>query len=335
MIKNILKFLFAAVIIYWLVQKGEIDFSLIPRSMEHKKEWVLCIFLLFLSLLMTSYRWKILVQQKNNQNFPFLSILKLTWIGAFFSCVLPGAVTGDLIKLIYARDLDRNLSKTFLLTSILIDRVIGLIGLITLCGLFSLFNYHLLIDKSPQVAVLVHFNFVLLGGAAIFIGSIFLPPKLQGIFLTWAPKIPFLGKQIEKTLQQVWIIGQNKKAVLTTLLMSVFSQALGIISFWTIITPFLSGPLPLQYAFTFMPLGFITIAIPISPAGLGVGHAAFAKLFSLFGITGGASLFNLYFLSWIVINMFGSIPYLFGGHKHSLKEAQEMEKPEEGPTGSN
>ena len=51
---------------------------------------------------------------------------------------------------------------------------------------------------------------------------------------------------------------------------------------------------------------------------------AFEKLFGYFNITGGANFFNLYFLCLIFVNLFGFIPYILSGKKHTLKEAEEF-----------
>ena len=59
-----------------------------------------------------------------------------------------------------------------------------------------------------------------------------------------------------------------------------------------------------------MPIGMMAVAVPISPAGLGVGHAIFDGLFKLYGTFNGASLFNLYFLTTISVNLMGIFPYL-------------------------
>jgi len=63
-------------------------------------------------------------------------------------------------------------------------------------------------------------------------------------------------------------------------------------------------------ALAFIPIGLMTLALPVAPSGLGVGHAIFQKLFELSAITNGASLFNLYFVVCLVVNIFGVIPYL-------------------------
>jgi hypothetical protein len=64
-----------------------------------------------------------------------------------------------------------------------------------------------------------------------------------------------------------------------------------------------------QY-FLLVPMGLLTTAIPIAPAGLGVGHVAFAALFSLAGSEHGAEIFTMYVTIQIVINLTGVFFYL-------------------------
>lgn len=63
-------------------------------------------------------------------------------------------------------------------------------------------------------------------------------------------------------------------------------------------------------ALAFIPIGLMTLALPVAPSGLGVGHAIFQKLFELSHITNGASLFNLYFVVTLIVNVIGVVPYL-------------------------
>jgi uncharacterized membrane protein YbhN (UPF0104 family) len=67
------------------------------------------------------------------------------------------------------------------------------------------------------------------------------------------------------------------------------------------------------------PVGVLTTAIPITPSGLGVGHVAFTKLFEMVGLQHGASVFNMFVFSQLILNMLGVIPYL------SLRKLQPKE----------
>ena len=55
----------------------------------------------------------------------------------------------------------------------------------------------------------------------------------------------------------------------------------------------------------------IITAIPISPGGLGVGHAAFEKIFQYFTVMNGANLFNIYWIVFILNNLLGIILIYF------------------------
>jgi hypothetical protein len=328
MIKNLLKFLFAGGIIYWLLQSGKLDLSLINKSLETPGTLTLCLFLLFVQLLLGSQRWRLLlsIQAKNTLNY--FKVLMICWIGLFFNIFLPGAVTGDLIKLVYIKDLDKSFTKTFLVSSALIDRVLGFAALITLTGFFSLINFKRMLELSPNTTTLLTMNLLLFIGVIAFMFSLFLPKVFQSKLLAVANMIPKIGPKIENALLEVWSFADKPKVIIYGFLISLFNQFLSILAFWTLTQPYYSKALTLGEVFTIIPTGVIATAIPIAPAGIGVGHAAFDKLFSLVDIAGGASFFNLFFVTIITLNLIGVIPYLFSGKKHSIKETEEFEEVE-------
>lgn len=317
------KLLIATGIIYWLFQKGQIDFTLIPRSLNYKLHWATYFALIITAVLISNLRWRSILHLKSSQSLPIFATLKMTWIGLFFNSMLPGAVSGDLVKVFYARKLDHVFSNSFLLTSVFIDRIFGLLGLLILAGIFGVINYHEVAGISPEIKLLLHTNFLLCAGAATFLGTLFIPDRYQNKIKELIEKIPFIGTKINKIFIQLWLIGKSKKTVFTCILMGMAGQSLLITGFWMLTIPFCDTPISLLNAFIFMPVGFITIAIPITPAGLGVGHAIFNTLFAYFGVNGGASLFNLYFIGMLFVNLLGAIPYIAGpAHRGDMKLPQ-------------
>jgi len=326
LIKFILKLSLALGIIYWLIQSGKLDFTLVSKSISSGPYWIICLLLIFFQASLSSVRWKIILEINSKINFPPLKVMKVTWIGLFFNSFLPGAVTGDFIKLLYIRDIDPKMSKTYLVTSVLIDRILGLIGLLSILGLSTLFFYSDIIEYGPQMKNLLHFNLLLFAGALVFMALLLAPKSVQSLFLNTTIKIPIIGAKINKTLSGVWLIGSNKKSLFLSLLISVFLQCITIVTFYIISSPFYGKEVPLEFIASLIPSGFIAIAIPISPAGLGVGHYIFDVLFSLMNITGGASFFNLFFLINVTINSLGFFPYVFSGKKHTIEEADHFEE---------
>ncbi len=328
LIKTLLKFSIAMGIIIYLVRSGKIDFALVPQSFLHPWHWVACFVIIALQALITVVRWKILLEIKHEGKLPLFPMIKLTWIGMFFSSILPGAVTGDLIKVVYARDLSPKINKTYLLTSALLDRLFGLLGLLFGLGFFSLLNYEELTNISTELTRLIHTNFFVFFLMILGFWGLMLPLKLQTMIRKLAVKIPGLNKSILKTLDQIWLVGQNKKVLAKCFLLSVFTQSLLVLAFYTLTSPFYEQDLPLRYAFTFIPVGMIAVAIPIAPAGLGIGHAIFNWLFGFFHISKGASLFNLYFIATMSFNLVGSIFYITSGKKNAFQDAQKLQEEE-------
>lgn len=323
-IKLILKLAFALAIIGWLLKSGKLDFSLVQQSLTSGYNWLYCILLLILQDCISGIRWRWLLQLNSEQEFPYPSMVRITWIGLFFNSFLPGAVTGDFIKLLYIKDLDPKMSKTYLVTSVLIDRILGLTGLLCIMGVSSVIFYSELVTISKQMEYLLHINLLLFAGALGFLTFLFAPKVLQQKMLNLSESIPVLGDKIYKTLNSVWMIGQNKRVLLQCLLISVFLQTINFAAFYVISSPFYTTEIPFKYIITLIPIGFMFVAVPISPAGLGVGHVVFERLFSYVEVAGGASFFNLYFLALVFVNSFGFLPYILGGKKHSLEEADHL-----------
>jgi len=165
---------------------------------------------------------------------------------------------------------------------------------------------------------LLHINFLFLLGALIFFITLFLPKKIQNLFLNLFEKIPFVGLPIKKVLSGVWAMGEEKLVIFKCLMMSLVFQMGNTLAIYIISYPFFNIDLSLSKVFTFVPLGLMCTALPISPAGLGVGHAVFGSLFSYYGVAKGASLFNLYFLCMVFVNLLGIIPFLFVGKKTKI-----------------
>ena len=102
----------------------------------------------------------------------------------------------------------------------------------------------------------------------------------------------------------------HKSELILSFFMSLILQSGALITFYTISRYTLDPVLPISTIATIFPIGFFTVALPIAPGGLGVGHVAFQELFQLSGSSGGANTFNIYTLTLMFFNLFGCIPYI-------------------------
>lgn len=306
---NTLKILVAGALIYWLITSGKLDFKLLIGLKDHPWAVATAIILSILNFILISYRWETILRARSQVKIPISGLLKITWIGQFFSSVLPGSVSGDLVKILYVQKFDGNFSKKFVFASILIDRVMGLSGLILLVGISSLlFGQHIL-DNAPAMKPLLSMNYLL---AVLVIASFsvfFFFHHLVRDLLSRGESIGF-PKVFQKIISLWDDLVLIKSHMLKAMALSIVVQFMGVLIFWSLIRPFIGNNMDFVQALAFIPLGLMTLALPIAPSGLGVGHAIFQKLFEFSGIENGASLFNLYFVVTLVVNVCGVIPYV-------------------------
>jgi uncharacterized membrane protein YbhN (UPF0104 family) len=309
LLTTILKLAVAFALLYWLLQSGKLDLALVGKLVKNPLSVLIAVSLAISNLWVMSIRWRGILEARNSVHIPLLGLVKANWIGQFFSSVLPGSVTGDLIKMIYVEKYDQNFSKKFVFATILIDRVMGLCGLILLVGLTSVFFQAHILENAPATKPLLMFNYLL--SACVLVGM-----AVYVFFHEFVHKIFRLGEKIlfPKIWQKCGDLWNDlvmiKKQILKALCLSLFLQFSGVLIFWSLIYPFIEGKMDFIQALAFIPLGLMTLALPVAPSGLGVGHAIFQKLFEFSGIDNGASLFNLYFVVTLLVNLCGVVPYL-------------------------
>jgi uncharacterized membrane protein YbhN (UPF0104 family) len=71
-----------------------------------------------------------------------------------------------------------------------------------------------------------------------------------------------------------------------------------------------SEPLPLLALAVIVPIGMLATTIPLLPAGVGTGHAAFLWLFTQVGSQQGADVFSLMVFFQVIVGLFGGVVYL-------------------------
>jgi uncharacterized membrane protein YbhN (UPF0104 family) len=306
---NTLKILIAGALIYWLISSGKLDFKLLGQLKSYPGAVLLAMSISIINFVLISYRWETILRARSQVTLPISGLLKITWIGQFFSSVLPGSVSGDLVKILYVQKFDKSFSKKFIFASILIDRVMGLSGLILLVGISSIFFSGHILENAPAMKPLLNMNFFLaVAVITSFTVFFFFHHVIRG-FLTKLEGIALAGifsKIISLWDDLVLIKSQMLKAIGLSLIVQFF----GVLVFWSLIHPFVDNRMDFVQALAFIPLGLMTLALPVAPSGLGVGHAIFQKLFEFSGIDNGASLFNLYFVVTLAVNVLGVIPYM-------------------------
>ena len=299
------KFLVAGGFLYWLIHSGKLDIS--QTTILWKKKEFFCLLViptLFFCTILQNFRWWLILNSLTI-HFSWLSLFNLTWIGNFFSTVLPGLVSGDILKGVYLQKKTKS-PWTAVYSSLLLDRIMGLLGL------FFLFLISSVFQLSKEDSYHKFFIFMIIGflGLVGFFLFVFFPQqKTQKI----TAKIPvLLQKEIFTTIAiYLSIFRKNKKKIIASFLISIIIH---FILCWVIyqISIFL---FPQTLSFwkqaLIIPLGLVVTALPISPSGIGVGHIAFDNLYNWFGFSGGATIFNIFIINQILVFLSGAIPFVF------------------------
>jgi hypothetical protein len=271
---NALKIGFAGALIYWLVSSGRFDVKSLGQLLV-PKFIAIALSIVFLSFVCLSERWRTLLHA---QGFAmgFFDTLKLTFIGTFFNFAMPGGVGGDLIKGFYVVRSQSHRKFDSAMT-ILMDRVFGLYVMVVMAMGSVVFGFET-IWNHPRlhilfwVIVLIFLSFT--AGLAIGFSS-----RMKTLAEKILPK-----SKLSLRLFQIWQgllnCRKNPLTLVKVLVLSLIGQLI-FIGFFNLVGNQLGfTEVPLSIYFISCLVGTMITAIPISPAGIGVGQAAFAFLFS-------------------------------------------------------
>lgn len=274
---NVMKLLFAGSLIYWLVTSGKLSLTSLQR-LASPMVFLICFLLIGINLIVCSERWRKLLQSQNLQS-SFLETFRLTLIGIFFNYVIPGGVGGDVVKGYYIVRKNPH-AKTAAAITVAMDRFVGLYAMMFL-SLFVMF-----LDWN-QVTSQLQLKWIFLLLLALFIGfSLFWTlifskrissNNLIHRLLSGLPKAEHL-LQLYASFAKY---SETKKIIFTTFFYSLIAQSMAVVFFMYVGSALGFAQVSLHTYFFVVPIGFMVTAVPISPAGVGVGQTAFYFLFGL------------------------------------------------------
>lgn len=313
MLKSILltlgKLAIAALLIRWLINSGQLDFSQLKLFREDP--WLLIATLAYFIVcvvVLGTWRWKTLLHGAGYM-MTWKRAITLQLTGLFFSSVMPGAVGGDIIKVAYVIRDNPIKSKTQAMMTALLDRIVGLAGLFLICWSMIVLNLNTVTGFPGFWPLLALISGLSVGFILFFVAALYHyegDDPFLAIFKWPIPGIHF----VEKLYNALRVYRYARGSITMGLILSLMIQGFCLVLFYYI-TSKVTGLLPpFDKIAVIFPIGITTTAIPITPAGLGVGHVAFDQLFHMVGLNHGANAFNLLALSQLFLNLTGVIPYL-------------------------
>jgi uncharacterized protein (TIRG00374 family) len=313
-LKLIAKFALAAALFWFLGSKGLISIDATGRAFTRLDRILPAMAAILVTNLLGVVRWQWLLRAQGIR-LPFLRVFQLTFIGNFFNLALPGAVSGDFVKAFYvARETHVPRGRVF--GTILFDRIVGVSALVLVSAAALALNF------TRFWAVFRHIQSVVITaalGAVLFFAYLFLVGERNDPVLRALGRIerrtPKLGSLV-RIYEGVRHYHAHRWTVVKALLASFaihtlvcfacvyFSQALG-------------DPIhPALGVYVVTPMGLLVTAVPLTPAGVGTGHAAFGYLYGLLDSARGADVFSLFILTQLASGAVGGLIYLrFRAHE--------------------
>ena len=281
----------AAGLLYWTWRNTDADVGSALRNCA-LPTMLLALALYGVAQVLGAWRWKTLLDVQG-LHFSLWLALKLTLVGGFFSLIIPGAVTGDLIKIACATRKYPGCAPQLVLVD-MIDRIIGLSGIFfaaafaTVCRLAQLFPMLREQDAWMLTLCIVAINAGCLGSIVLYLVFHTKPTWerwrwLQRCIHWWAAHLPkALTGIIAKMHDGLELYREHRGALLRALLISI------VIHFTVSGTIFCigrslgeHGMAPSQYVLTTQ-LSNVTGLLPIAPGGIGLRDAVSAKLLQFF-----------------------------------------------------
>jgi uncharacterized membrane protein YbhN (UPF0104 family) len=295
---DITKILISAILLIWIFT-SLIDAEKLLKEIQQAR-WqylVLALFLMIVGTALRAVRWDKLLEPLDIK-VPLIRLTYFYFVGAFFNIFLPTGMGGDVVKMaMLGQDTNR---KPEAVGTTLVDRATGLWVLFILALLALPFSYRLL--PSTWIFPII----------VLTVGGV-----IGGFLLMGTPLLPWLGSKIrlpgQDSLERFYYsVSQLGFRALTYACFVSLIFDIILIAFNMLIALSLNVELPLGVYILFTPIISLSLALPISIAGLGAREATYIALYGSVGVPPetaiAMSLFD-YFITNILIGLIGGFLY--------------------------
>jgi uncharacterized protein (TIRG00374 family) len=305
------------VAIFWIVTRLDlVDFSLLSGILDHPVAIAAAFLLTLATLPLAALRWFLLMRAQS-VDVGFRPTLRMTCIAVAGNALILGGIGGEVARIAFAARRTKG-QRTAALTSIVIDRVLAMFGVLVVGA-----------AMVPSLASVIRISPVLTAGAGFLAGG-FLAAiaamtiaiaasggnRIAALIDAWL-RPRWLATTILRTMAAIACYRTRWRVLVTCAALSALNALTAPLALYIFCqTQAISdlGFSALAYA-----ASFATIAnlVPISPGGLGVGEGVFAQICALLG--GGATAqYGTIFLGNRAVSTLAFLCGLLAliGHKH-------------------
>lgn len=303
----------SASLLYLSLRRVNLD-SLGQRLSELDWRWVAVIFVtMAVQVGFNALRWHD-IAGVCGAKLRTITALSYTFIGQFFSQVLPSTVGGDAVRIwLLAR---AGAGWPTAIYSVLVDRVVGVAALATLVTACLPWTLHLVQDPVARVAL------IMIGLGALAAAVAFLVLGMPGLTIMerWWPT-----RHLAAAARLAWKLCRSSVA-LRVAAFAIAVHLLTVLQAWAAARAAHASVDFVQTLFVVLPV-ILVATIPISIAGWGVRESAMVMAFSYAGLaeSDGLIVSILYGTTTLAVGAVGGIVWAASGYKWSSVKTLEAE----------
>lgn len=293
----------------WLVAKGQLDPDRLWSALQHEGLIALAVVLGGVNISTSAVRWLLLLRSEGIECSLRLA-LRLTWIGHFWNMVIPGAVSGDAVKMYYiGRCAPTKREEAW--TTVFVDRLIGMAALVSLSTMATLGNLEFMNSRPELRNTALTMLAMLLGmaglGAALAMGI----GRRSLVADSLRERMPF-AEGVRRGYHAMLRLGQRPGTVAVAFLISLFSHASAVVTTYVIGHAAGEHLLGLLQYCVVVPVALFANALPLTPGGIGVGEAVLGNLFDWSGgaASDGTTIMLLYRFMFYALAGIGAVLYV-------------------------
>lgn len=273
----------AVAILAYLAKSGIIDWRLLRGMVRAWPLSVTALLAVVAGFALVSWRACVLFGPRR-LHLSFADSLRLTMVGNAANLVLP-VIGSDMVRIVYTARGQAG-RKTEIATIILLERVMGLVGILGLPLVLAPF-FTGFIAQYPVIRVLVLLSALGAGGLLVAMLVALSRRARESAPVRWALRRFPLGGFPSRILDTIHGFRHALRVLSAALALSVAAN--GLVAVAIVLLHQAMHPGALQPLTGFLAsLGFVANNVPLTPGGIGVAEAAFDSLFSLAGLPGGA-----------------------------------------------
>jgi len=260
-------------------------------------------------VLASAWRWGVLLSAQNIR-VPFKTLTSSFLVATFFNNFLPSNIGGDVVRV--ADTAPAAGGKTLATTVVLLDRGLGLLGLVLIAAIGATAGSRLL-DGGPVAPVVLWGGFC--AAALLATPALFRPHAFARLFHPLRTLHPtWVDARLSRLTTVLSRFGETPGALATCFMGAVIVQTV-LVGFYVAIAHSMRIPVGFAELAVIVPISFIVQMIPLSMNGFGIREATFVFYFSRLGLPLESALL-VSFMGAALIMVFslsGAVAYLGRG----------------------